>query len=489
MPKVLVYPNMSAVLNNRPQRVPVKKRKNAPKSVLWMRDMPLLDRGLRMAKRPRIESMVVCFDTPEGLKLDNPFPDFFFQPDRTIFMAGTITAELARIVKENILNKAQQDPNKPIILWIDSPGGDVSAGLMIKEAIEAVKPNVHTVAMGGVSSMAAFLTAFGTKGHRYILENSILMYHEVRYSQKMVLSSADMEEAAAQLGRSTEKLFSLLAEASGNKPADIQARFSGTDVYYNAREAVQGGFVDGVIMPVRYYGYNPWGWKVLFPRSPLQKSGKKVVEMKAKLEAAGERPEKPQVRLAGYLDAMKSYKRMAEVVSHIVVAPKDNVWFEVKNSPGGFVEEAHGLFDMVRLVNALPNCGDVMTVGRGKAIGGMSALVLAAGKAEKRELESRSKLVLKGIIADAPAHAPASRVDEISEEVNRFEEMMLINFSRHARPSLNTIREEIARSQEENAGSEGWELTAGEAEGEMFVDKIVEPLRKPKKAKEENGDS
>jgi len=469
MPKVLVYKNMQALVKNRPIALPMRKRKSK-KNIVWMRDLPLLDRGLELARKPKIESMVACFDPPEDLKVENPFPEQFFVPGRTIFMAGTITSEVAKIVRENILKKAEQDPAKPIILWIDSPGGEVDAGLKIKEAIEAVKPKVSTIAIGGVSSMAAFLAAFGSKGYRYLLKDTILMYHEVRYSSRMVLGSDEMEKAAQGLVTSTEKLFALLASASGNRLEDIRGKFSGRDAYFNSEEAVRAGFMDGVIEPVRYYGpANPWGLKIVSYRSPLQRTSKTVIELKEKIESSSE--EAPSITLDGMLDAMASYKTIARLVSHIALDPRRDVRLAIKNSPGGFVEEAMGVFDVMRLINALPNCGDVMTSGSGASIEGTSALLLAGGKKEKREIDPSTEVVLKDILMDAPAHAPASRVEEISEEVNRFEKMIMKRFDGHSNLSAEAIRERIAKAEKEDE-LDGFTMEAKDALKYRFVDKI-----------------
>jgi ATP-dependent Clp protease protease subunit len=469
MSKVLVYKNMQALVRNRPIALPRRKRRSRKKSIVWMRDLPLLDRGLELARRPKIESMVACFDPPADVKVENPFPEQFFVPGRTIFMAGMITSEVAKIVKENISKKAEEDPNKPIILWINSPGGEVEAGLKIKEAMEAVRPKVSTIAIGGVSSMAAFLAAFGSKGYRYILKDTILMYHEVRYSSKMVLGSDAMEKAAQELVTSTENLFTLLASASGNRLKDIQGRFSGKDVYFSSEDAVRAGFLDGVIEPVRYYGpANPWGWKIVSYRSPLQRTSKKIIELKDKIESESE--EAPKITLSGMLDAMDSYKIIGRLVSHIALDPKRDVKLAIKNSPGGFVEEAMGVFDVMRMINALPNCGDVMTSGSGSSIEGTSALLLAGGKKGKRKIDPVTELILNDILMSAPAHAPASRVEELSEEINRFEKMIMRRFDGHSNLSAEAIRERIAAAQKEE--EDGFSMDADAALKYRFVDKV-----------------
>jgi ATP-dependent protease ClpP protease subunit len=170
------------------------------------------------------------------------------------------------------------------------------------------------------------------------------------------------------------------------------------------------------------------------------------------------------------LDAMDSYKIIGRMVSHIALDPKRDVRLTIKNSPGGFVEEALGVFDVMRLINALPNCGDVMTSGSGASIEGTSALLLAGGKKEKRELDPLTELILKDVLMSAPAHAPASRVEELSEEVNRFERMIMRRFDGHSNLSAEAIRERIAAAQKEE--EDGFSMDAEAALKYRFVDKI-----------------
>ena len=473
MGRVAFYPNMRAIIKGRPKMLPRKGKKvsrRKRRNILWESEKFLVDSGIELRKKRKLESMVACFDPPKGVKIENPLPREFFIPDRTIFMAGTITSEVAKIVTSKIIEKANQDPNRPIILWIDSPGGDVEAGLKIRAAMQAVKPRVSTVAMGGVSSMAALLAAFGSKGHRYILEDAILMYHEVRYASEMILGAEEMQKAAQDLMASTDKLFYYLAVASGNSLEAIKNRFSGRDAYFNSEEAVRAGFLDGVIKPVRYYGpANPWGWKIVSYRSPLQKTGKKIIELQDKVETSGE---PASLSLRGFLDEMRSYRTIAQLVSHIALNPERDVLLKIRKSPGGFIVDGMGLFDVMRLINALPNCGNVLTSGRGRSIEGISALLLSGGKSGKREVRSSTNIVLKDVVVAARAHTPASRVEEISEEASRFEKKLIDLYGRHSNLSPEAIRAEIAKVKEDEE-LEGFEMTAEDARKHGFVDRVI----------------
>ncbi|KPJ68596.1 hypothetical protein AMJ44_06220 [candidate division WOR-1 bacterium DG_54_3] len=473
MGRVAFYPNMKAIINNRTARPSMDRariKRRSRRKTLWMGEKNFIDSGIESKRSQKFKSMVACFDALPEMKVENPFPEEFFIPDRTIYMAGSITAEVAKVVRGLIHDKADRDKNKPIILWIDSPGGDVDAGIMIKEAMEAVKPKISTVAMGGVSSMAALLAAFGSKGYRYILEDAILMYHEVRYASEVVLGAEEMQKTAKELMDTTDDLFGMLANASGNVKEKILNRFSGKDAYFSAEEVVRAGFLDGVIEPVRYYGpANPWGWKIVSYRSPLQKTGKKVIDLQDKIESSGM---SGSVSLRGFLDDMHSSRIIGQLVSHIALNPKQDVLLKIKDSPGGFIDDGMKIFDVMRLINALPNCGDVMTSGSGGSIEGISALLLSGGKYGKREISSGTRMVLKDIVVSAPAHAPASRVEEIGDEADRFEKMLISKLSSHSDLSPETIRAEIAKVKEDEE-AEGHVISAKEACKYKFVDKVL----------------
>lgn len=470
MPKVLFYKDMSAVVQRRPTLMPQAKKGKGQRNILWMRDTRTVDRGIQIAQKPKNESMVVCFDPPAGVTLPNPFPEEVFIPGRTIFMAGVITAELARVVSDNILQKAKQDNAKPIVLWIDSPGGSCDAGLMIKEAIEAVKPRVTTVAMGGVSSMAAFLMSFGTKGFRYSLESTTLMYHEVRFGQKMALDAEGMAEAARDLMTYTDQLFTLLAVASGNKLEDLKSRFSGKDVFFKAEEAVRAGFLDGVLKPLRYYGpANPRGCKLSLYKSPLQKTARRVLEFKPKAETTGE----PTVlNLTGPFDAMDSYALIAGLVSHIVLNAGKDVRLEIKDSPGGYIDEGMGIFDVMRMINALSGCGDIQTFGGGESIEGISALLLSSGQAGKRAMQAKTRMVLRDVIAAAPAYASATQVEELRDDVQRVRKMIIDRLAWHSDCSTERINAKLIEGMQDDKDP-GFAMSADEARQNKFIDKIA----------------
>ena len=293
------------------------------------------------------------------------------------------------------------------------------------------------------------------------------MYHEVRYAQTLAGSADEMEEAAQGLIESTDRLFSLLAAASGNTLAAIKESVGARDRFFGAEDAVRAGFMDGVLRPVRYYGpANPWGWKIDTPRSPLQRTGKRVLQLGEKIEP---RPAAATLTLRGELEEMRAYQIIGQLVSHIALYPDRNVKLEITNSPGGIIDGGLGIFDVMRLINALPNCGNVTTLGRGNSIEGMSALLLAGGKLGNRDIYPEATMVLGDIQVAAAPYTPATRVLEASEEAARISDLLLDGFGRHSGLSPVAIRESIA------GGEEGgrFEMLPEEAVGHRFVDRLI----------------
>ena len=461
MPKVHFYPNMGSVMAGKPTIIAAPKVKVEPGNLrgapLWQRWSCFMD---STKKKPRYESMVVCFDPPAGIKIENPFPPEIFNPGRTILLAGTISAEVAKVVCEQLMIKAEQDNKTPIILWIDSPGGDVEAGLLIKQVIETIKPSVSTVAIGGVSSMAALLSSFGQKGSRFAFEGTNLMYHEVRFGKSFRAPSEEMVDAGWDLKHWTDHLFMLLAQASGNSFEALQKSLTGVDKYFDSKSATRAGFIDWVIQHRRYRGHaRPWGLRLKSYKSLPQSGDEKVVNLAEKKETSGD----PSViALRGFLDAMTSYKILARMLSQIALDPQRDLQFNIFSSPGGLIDEGMGIFDIMRLINVLPNCGSVKTFGKGM-IEGISALLLAGGKYGERTIHKRGKVAIKDVEEVSGAYAPASTVLSIGREARRVKNRVVDRCDKHSKLSRPAIEEKIEKGFQMDA------LTAVEHE---FVDRI-----------------
>ncbi len=165
--------------------------------------------------------------------------------DRIIVLSEEINDATASVVVAQLLFLESQDPDKDISLYINSPGGSVTAGMAIYDTIQYIKCDVATICMGMAASMGAFLLSSGAKGKRYALPNSEIMIHQPLGG--MQGQASDMQIAAQHIQRTKEKLNSILAENTG-KSIDEIALDTDRDNWLTAEEAKEYGLVDKVII-------------------------------------------------------------------------------------------------------------------------------------------------------------------------------------------------------------------------------------------------
>lgn len=163
--------------------------------------------------------------------------------DRVIFLSGEITDDVANLVVAQLIYLESKNPTKDISLYINSPGGSVSAGLAIYDTMNYIRCDVSTICIGLAASMGAFLLASGTKGKRYALPNSEIMIHQVLGGAKG--QASDVEIQTRQLLKTKIKLNRLLAENVG-KDVSIVEKDTDRDNYLSAEEAKEYGIVDQV---------------------------------------------------------------------------------------------------------------------------------------------------------------------------------------------------------------------------------------------------
>lgn len=164
--------------------------------------------------------------------------------ERIIFLGTGVDDTVANLVIAQLLFLQSEDPNQDITLYINSPGGSVSAGLAIFDTMEHIKPDVSTICVGMAASMGAFLLAMGAKGKRFALPNSRVMIHQP--SGGFEGTAADIEITAKEIIKIREKLNTMLAERSGQSVEKI-ASDSDRDYWMSADEAATYGLVDKVI--------------------------------------------------------------------------------------------------------------------------------------------------------------------------------------------------------------------------------------------------
>jgi ATP-dependent Clp protease protease subunit len=164
--------------------------------------------------------------------------------ERIIFLAGPITDLVANLVIAQILYLTSRDQKRDIKLYINSPGGSVTAGLAIYDTIQYVKCPVSTICIGLTGSMAAILLAAGTKGKRFALPNAEILLHQV--AGGVTGQAIDIEITARQIIKLKEKLNKILADHTG-QPLDKVEKDTDRDFYLTAEEAKQYGLIDDVI--------------------------------------------------------------------------------------------------------------------------------------------------------------------------------------------------------------------------------------------------
>ena len=164
--------------------------------------------------------------------------------ERVIFLVGPVNDATANLVVAQLLFLESENPDKDISLYINSPGGSVSAGMSIFDTMQFIKPDVSTLCMGMAASMGAFLLAAGAKGKRFALPNSKVMIHQPLGGAQG--QATDIEIHAREILKTREQLNRILSERTGQALEKIQADTE-RDYYMSATEAKDYGLVDQVI--------------------------------------------------------------------------------------------------------------------------------------------------------------------------------------------------------------------------------------------------
>ena len=164
--------------------------------------------------------------------------------DRIIVLSDEVNDATASLVVAQLLYLEGQDPEKDISLYINSPGGSVTAGFAIYDTMQYIKCDVSTICMGMAASMGAFLLSSGAKGKRFALPNSEIMIHQPSGGAQG--QATEIEITAKQILKIRERLNKILADNTG-KPIDIIAKDTERDNFMSADEALDYGLVDKIL--------------------------------------------------------------------------------------------------------------------------------------------------------------------------------------------------------------------------------------------------
>lgn len=164
--------------------------------------------------------------------------------DRIIFASGEVNDTMADLIVAQLLFLESEDPNKDIQLYINSPGGSVSAGLAIYDTMQYIKPDVSTICIGMAASMDAILLSSGAKGKRFALPNADIMIHQPSGGTQGM--ATDIQITAEKILKTRKSLNQILAKNTGQKLEKIE-RDADRDFWLDANEAKEYGLIDKVI--------------------------------------------------------------------------------------------------------------------------------------------------------------------------------------------------------------------------------------------------
>ena len=165
--------------------------------------------------------------------------------DRIIFLGEQIDEHVAGLVVAQLLFLEAEDPEKDICIYINSPGGSVTAGMAIYDTMQYIKPDVSTICVGMAASMGAFLLSSGTKGKRYALPNAEIMIHQPSGGAQG--QATEIQIVADHIAQTKRTLNEILAENTG-QPYEVVEKDTDRDNYMTAEEAKAYGLIDGVVM-------------------------------------------------------------------------------------------------------------------------------------------------------------------------------------------------------------------------------------------------
>jgi ATP-dependent Clp protease, protease subunit len=190
-------------------------------------------------------SMVIPFVVEQSHRGERSY-DIFSRllKERIVFLGSPISDDVANLIIAQLLFLEAEDPNKDIHLYINSPGGDVNAGLGIYDVMQYVRPSVETICMGQAASMAAILLAAGERGKRYALPHTRVMIHQPLGGVQG--QASDIQIHAEEILKIRHQLNEILASHTGREVAEV-AKNTERDRFMSAEEALNYGIVDRVM--------------------------------------------------------------------------------------------------------------------------------------------------------------------------------------------------------------------------------------------------
>ncbi len=173
-----------------------------------------------------------------------------FLEKRQVFLWGAVTDSSSEELVEKLLFLENQDSTKPILFFINSPGGVISSGMAVYDVMKMIQSPVYTITMGLAASMGAILFSAGEKGHRYIFNHGKVMIHQPLISGQIIAPAIDIKIHADEIKKTRVELNRILAESCGKEIKKIE-KDTERDFYMTGEEAVQYGIADKIIASIQ----------------------------------------------------------------------------------------------------------------------------------------------------------------------------------------------------------------------------------------------
>ncbi len=198
-----------------------------------------------IAEMPRIQGLGVPIVIEQSARGERAY-DIYSRllKERVIFLVGPVEDYMANLLVAQLLFLESENPDKDIYVYINSPGGSVTAGMAIYDTMQFVKPDVSTLCVGMAASMGALILAGGAKNKRHVLPNSRVMIHQPHGGAQG--QATDIEIQAKEIIKTKQRMNEILSHHTG-QPIDVIARDTERDNFMSADEAVAYGLVDSVI--------------------------------------------------------------------------------------------------------------------------------------------------------------------------------------------------------------------------------------------------
>jgi len=377
-------------------------------------------------------------NTPRAATTGGGLDDQVYQrllKERIIFLGSVVEDSMANAICAQMLLLAAEDPEKDIYLYINSPGGSISAGMAIYDTMQYIKNDVATVAMGLAASMGQFLLCAGTAGKRYALPHARIMMHQP--SGGIGCTASDIKIQAEQMSFTKKSMAELIAFHTGQK-AEIITEDSDRDRWFTAAEAKEYGFVDHItsryILPT-IEERTSYGYKRLDPYTKLF--------------------EERIIFLGQGIDDTVANDVMAQLLTLESMDPDRDIMMYI-NSPGGSFTALTAIYDTMQFVRP-----DVMTICLGQAASA-AAVLLAGGAPGKRYALEHARILIHQPYSEGGGQG--SDIEIQAKEILRMRTLLEEMLARHSKKDQAAIAKDIERDKI---------LTSAEAVEYGLIDQVL----------------